>query len=77
MSPRRIEAARICHDGASNERKVAQVLVDAIDECRADGVDPAKDPAVFIILTQLVHLLDGSSLRLSRYVEATSQLEIT
>ena len=76
MSPRRIESARICHDGASNEREVSQVLVDAIDECRADGVDPAKDPAVFIILTQLTHLLAGSSLDLARYFAAAKKLEI-
>ena len=56
---RRIEAARICQAGASNERKVAQVLVDAIDECRAEGVDPRTDDAVFLILHQLAFLLDG------------------
>lgn len=58
----RIENARIVQGGASNERKVAQVLVDAIDECRAQGVNARDDDAVFLILHQLAFLVTGHDL---------------
>lgn len=51
--------ALICQDGASNERRVASCLVEAIDECRAAGLNPRQDPACFLILHQLAHLLTG------------------
>lgn len=59
MSNKRNEHARICQQGASNERKVAQCLVEAIDECRAEGVNPREDAAVFLINHQLAFLLTG------------------
>lgn len=58
----RLEACRICLDGASNDRRVAQALVDAIDECRAERVDPRSDPLVHGILTQLTNVLQCGSL---------------
>ena len=54
--------AILCQDGASNERRVASSLVEAIDECRAEMVDPRKDPAVHLILHQLTFLLTGNDI---------------
>lgn len=59
MANKRDEAARICQDGASNERRVAMALVEAIDECRAENVDPKTDPACYLILHQLNWLMLG------------------
>lgn len=55
----RFENAHICVNGASNERRVASSLVEAIDECRAENVDPRCDAAVTLILDQLTQLLGG------------------
>ena len=58
----RFEMARICVEGASNPRRVAMALVEAIDECRKEGGDDAsvkEDVAVVLILDQLVQLLGG------------------
>lgn len=55
--------AKICQEGASNERRVASSLVEAIDECRAEGVTPSEDDAVFLILHQLAWLLAGTTWR--------------
>ena len=52
---KRTESARICHNGASNPRRVAMALVEAIDECLAEGVMPDSDDAVLIIMEQLKH----------------------
>lgn len=57
MANNRNKMADICQGGASNERRVAMALVEAIDECRAENTDPREDPAVFLILHQLAHLL--------------------
>ena len=51
--PKRFDAARICQEGASNPRRIATSLVEAIDECRAEGVNPQFDAACFLILHQL------------------------
>lgn len=55
----RYQAADICTNGASNPRKVASALVDAIDECRLENADPTCDAAVVLILDQLTQLLGG------------------
>ena len=49
--------AATCQGGASNERRVAMALVEAIDECRTEGVNPREDAAVFLIAHQLTFLL--------------------
>lgn len=64
MSQRR-EFARICQDGASNRRRVARALYEAIEECQAEGVDPDDDPSVFLILHQLSFLLTGHDMAVS------------
>lgn len=56
----RIKSALICQAGACNPRPIAKALLDAIDECRAEGVEEANDPAVFLILHQLVWVLAGN-----------------
>ena len=53
----RNKMAVTCQGGASNERRVAMALVEAIDECRASNVNPREDAACFLILHQLVHLM--------------------
>ena len=68
---KRREYARTCQDGASNERRVASCLVEAIDECRAEGVDPAADNSVYLIAHQLSFLLD---VRDDRYQSAYTDL---
>lgn len=55
----RNEAARLVQAGASNPRAVAQALVNAIDECRAEGGNERDDHAVFLILHQLAFILTG------------------
>lgn len=59
---KRNEYAAICQGGASNARRVASCLVEAIDECWAENVDPKQDPAVFLITHQLVWLITGHDL---------------
>ena len=70
---KRTESARICHNGASNPRRVAMALVEAIDECRAEGVMPDSDDAVNIIMEQLKHLLRSP---VHDYVAACNRLGI-
>jgi hypothetical protein len=72
--------ALICQAGASNERRVASCLVEAIDECRAANVDPRQDHAVFLILHQLAYLLTGKDLATTghtfdRYTQAYNALQ--
>ena len=55
----RYQSADICMNGASNPRKVASALVDAIDEGRLENADPSCDAAVVLILDQLIQLLGG------------------
>ena len=57
---KRTEYARIAQSGASNPRRLASALVEAIDECRAENVDPAQDAAVYLITHQLGWLLMGT-----------------
>jgi hypothetical protein len=57
--------AHTCQQGASNERRVASDLVEAIDECRAEGVQPSEDPAVLLITHQLTFLLASHDFALS------------
>ena len=49
--------ARGIQNGACNPHAISRVLVEALDECRALYLNPADDPAVFLILHQLVFLL--------------------
>lgn len=80
MSKRK-EFARIAQGGASNERRVASALVEAIDECRAEGVSPRDDSACFLILHQLAWLMTGNDIsigddRLSaRWKQAMAEVE--
>lgn len=56
----RFDKAQICINGACNPRRVAMALVESIDEARAEGVDDVTiktDPAVVLILDQLMQLL--------------------
>lgn len=55
----RFKDAQTAQNGACNPRPIANALVNAIDECRAEGVDPTEDPAVFLILHQLAWILTG------------------
>lgn len=78
----RQEFARICQEGASNRRRVSRALLEAIEECQAEGADPDKDPAVFLILHQLAFLLTGHDMavgdpRLSRrWDDSTRAVEV-
>lgn len=73
---KRNEHARICQGGASNQRLIAGCLVEAIDECRAEGVSMKADPAVYLILHQLVYVLTGSDIAgHDRYTAAMSAVE--
>lgn len=55
----RFKNALIVQGGASNRRKVAAVLLEAIDEVRAENGSTEEDPAIFLILHQLTFLLSG------------------
>lgn len=57
MTNTRNKMAATCQGGASNERRVAMALVEAIDECRKENVNPRDDAACFLILHQLVYLM--------------------
>ena len=76
----RFQMARICIDGASNPRRVAQALVDAIDEARKEGADDVTikdDIGVILILDQLMYLLGsyhGSGV--DRHMKAVVALEL-
>lgn len=70
---KRRDNARTCQMGASNERRVASCLVEAIDECRAEGVDPAADNSVYLIAHQLNHLIFFQD-SAERYTEAYNDL---
>lgn len=60
----RKDMAVTCQGGASNRRRVARALHEAIEECANSQpyVDPDSDPAVFLILHQLVFLLTGDDI---------------
>jgi hypothetical protein len=60
----RNKMAVTCQGGASNERRVAMALVEAIDECRAENVNPREDAACFLILHQLAFLMTGFDMAL-------------
>lgn len=76
----RFKDAQTAQNGACNPRPIANALVNAIDECRAEGVDPTEDPAVFLILHQLAYVLTDLDLAASsmrgaiRYVEDMGKL---
>jgi len=72
---KRIEYARIAQSGASNPRRLASCLVEAIDECRAENVDPAEDAAVFMIMHQLGWLLTGHDISVGdRWLKASKEI---
>ena len=56
---KRFLSANLCMNGASNVRRVASALVEAIDECRDENTDPTCDASVTLILDQLTQLLGG------------------
>lgn len=78
----RNEMARICQEGASNRRRVARALHEAIEECLNENLMPEQDPAVFLILHQLTFLLTGHDIACSspdlseRWTEATRAVEV-
>lgn len=51
--------AVIIQGGASNRRLIARKLCEALDEVDSEAGDVDEDPAVFLILHQLVYLLAG------------------
>jgi hypothetical protein len=57
MSKRSKDAYYIWWIGASNPAGVARSLVEAIDECRAENTDPAKDMYCQMITDHLAVLL--------------------
>lgn len=70
---KRFKDAHTAQAGACNPRPIANALVNAIDECRAEGVDPTEDLAVFLILHQLVYVLAWTDIAVGagmRYIEA-------
>lgn len=72
---KRNEYARIAQSGASNERRLASCLVEAIDECRIECKDPAADPAVFLILHQLCWVLLGHDVSVGdRWMKASKEV---
>lgn len=56
------DAKHIVDPGASNPSGVARSLVQAIAECRDNGVNERTDPAVRLIAYQLAHLLGLSEI---------------
>ena len=78
---KRFQNALTAQNGACNPRAIAQGLVDAIDECRAENVEPGEDPAVFLILHQLTFVLTGHDYALTgdlggRWYGATMALNL-
>ena len=72
---KRIEHARIAQSGASNPRRLATCLVEAIDECRTENIDPAQDAAVFMVLHQLGWLLTGHDIGTGdRWLKASKEI---
>jgi len=59
LPPARNKTAYRIQQGASNPRPIANELLKAIDECRAEGKNEREDPAVFLILHQLCFVLTG------------------
>lgn len=57
----RFRDAQTAQNGACNPRPIANALVDAIGECYVEGISPAEDAAVFLILHQLAHVLVGTT----------------
>ena len=55
---KRKQHALIAQGGACNPRPIAKALLDAIDECRAEGVNAREDAATRLIAHQLTFLLD-------------------
>lgn len=58
MSNRYKNAVQI-QQGACNPRPITKALLDAIDDARQEGKSEHNDPAVFLILHQLVWVLTG------------------
>lgn len=72
---KRAEHAYIAQSGASNPRRLATCLVEAIDECRAENIEPAQDAAVFMILHQLGWLLMGQDIGSGdRWLKASKEI---
>lgn len=75
MSKRHRDATLIA-DGACNPSGIARSLVEACDECRAEGADVRTDPAVYLIVSQLAYLCgvwDGVSDTPRSYGEALAE----
>lgn len=75
---KRFKDAATAQSGACNPIPIASALVNAIDECRAEGVEPREDPAVFLILHQIVFILTGDSRLgdIGKYMGAMDALEL-
>lgn len=77
----RFQNARAAQSGACNPRPISAALNAAIAECNVEDVSSEYDPAVFLILHQLVFILTGHdfthSERMSkRWDEATKAVDI-
>ena len=62
MLPRRFRNAYMIQQGACNPAGIARSLVEACDECLAEGVSQRADPAVRLITHQLAYLMDTRAL---------------
>jgi hypothetical protein len=72
--------AHTAQSGACNPRPISQALRDAIFDCYECGVPPENDPAVFLILHQLVYILTGHDFSFNaamstRWDQATKEVE--
>lgn len=54
---KRQEYAKIAQEGASNALRLSTALTGALQECIDEKIDYSEDPAVFLILHQLVWVL--------------------
>lgn len=75
----RFKDAQTAQNGACNPRPIAAALINAIGECYTEGVAPYEDCAVFLILHQLVFILnDGNQDTgdLGKYMGAMDALEL-
>ena len=70
----RFKNARDIQAGASNPVAIINVLKDAVVEARAENADPAKDPAVYLILHQLAWVLIGKDIGDERFSPAYNQV---
>lgn len=75
---KRLKDAEACISGASNPRRIAVALVEAIDECRVGKIDDVAlrdDAGIVLILDQLMNVLDAySGTKPARFTKAYQTL---